>query len=69
MTTYKQLLELYEKSPEEYNQLKTCSIDGCKEANCSFVSSTDILEVKFYCMKHWMELDSLEKAEKISRYT
>ena len=69
MTTHEQLMELYGKSPEEYNQLKTCSIDGCKETNCSFIDSTDALDVQFYCMNHWRDIDNLERAEKVARDT
>ena len=73
MTTYKEFIELYEKkSPEEYIKMKTCSVDGCKETNCSFIESIDMLDIKFYCTKHRREknkLRDIESRQTVARHT
>ena len=73
MTTYKEFVELYEKkSAEEYIQMKTCSIDGCKETNCSFIDSSNKLDIKFYCTEHWRDKDKLkdmESRQTVARHT
>jgi len=73
MTTYKEFIQLYEKkSPEEFIKMKTCSVDGCKETNCSFIDSRDMLDVKFYCTEHWRDRDRLrdmESRQSVARHT
>ena len=66
MTTYKEFIQLYKKkSPEEFIKMKTCSVDGCKETNCSFIDSRDMLDIKFYCTEHWRDRDKLRDIENI----
>ena len=73
MTNWKQFIELYErKSPEEYIKMKTCSVDGCRETNCSFIDATNKLEIQFYCASHWRDKDKLkdiENRQTVARHT
>ena len=73
MVTQKEFIELYKKkSPEEFIKMKTCSVDGCKETNCSFIDSRDMLDVKFYCTEHWRDRDRLrdmESRQSVARHT
>ena len=73
MTTYKEFIELYKKkSPEEFIKMKTCSVDGCKETNCSFIDSRDMLDIQFYCTEHWRDRDRLrdmESRQSVARHT
>ena len=71
--TYKEFVELYDKkSAEEYIQMKTCSTEGCKETNCSFIDASNKLEIKFYCTEHWRDRDKvrdMENVQSLARHT
>jgi len=70
MTNWKQFIELYErKSPEEYIKMKTCSTEGCKETNCSFIDASNRLDVKFYCTEHWRDRDKVRDIQSLARHT
>ena len=70
MTNWKQFIELYEKkSPEEYIKMKTCSVDGCRETNCSFIDASNRLDVKFYCTEHWRDRDKVRDIQSLARHT
>ena len=73
MVTQKEFIQLYEKkSPEEFIKMKTCSVDGCRETNCSFINASDKLDIKFYCLEHWRDRDKLkdmESRQSVARHT
>ena len=73
MVTQKEFIQLYEKkSPEEFIKMKTCSVYQCEETNCSFIDASDMLEIKFYCIKHWRDRDKLrdmESRQSVARHT